>query len=239
MGKHRRPKRASKAFRFAGLAGVTGTAIAAPLVTATSASAATQSQWAAVAQCESGNNWSINTGNGFYGGLQFTSSTWAAYGGTQFAPQANQATQAQQIQIAEKVLASQGKGAWPVCGHGLTATPYNGSSSGSSSSGDSAPIHHKAHKTHHNTSSRTESTGLAPTDLVPTVPATSTPSASTTPSHAEDEDRGSYIVKPGDTLSGIAVAHHVSGGWQKLFELNRDIIKDPNLIYPGQHLCLG
>ncbi|MFJ1708185.1 transglycosylase family protein, partial [Kitasatospora sp. NPDC088346] len=68
-----------------------------------------------VAQCESTGNWSINSGNGFYGGLQFTNSTWAAYGGTSYAPQANLASKAQQIAVAEKVLASQGPGAWPVC----------------------------------------------------------------------------------------------------------------------------
>ena len=72
--------------------------------------------WAAVARCESGGNWSINTGNGYYGGLQFSQSTWEAYGGTAFAPRADLATQGQQIAIAEKVLAGQGPGAWPVCG---------------------------------------------------------------------------------------------------------------------------
>ncbi|MFJ1791802.1 transglycosylase family protein [Kitasatospora griseola] len=98
---------------------VAGSAVAvlpvAGLLTATSAHAADVSTWDKVAQCESTGNWSINTGNGFYGGLQFTSSTWAAYGGTAFAPQANQASKAQQIEVAEKVLASQGPGAWPVC----------------------------------------------------------------------------------------------------------------------------
>ncbi|MET9616610.1 MULTISPECIES: transglycosylase family protein [Streptomycetaceae] len=85
------------------------------LVTATSASAAPASTWDKVAQCEATGNWAINTGNGFYGGLQFTSSTWAAFGGTAYAPQAHQATKAQQIAIGEKVLAAQGPGAWPVC----------------------------------------------------------------------------------------------------------------------------
>ncbi|MFC8449781.1 transglycosylase family protein [Kitasatospora sp. NPDC057223] len=85
------------------------------LATANSASAAPASTWDKVAQCESTGNWAINSGNGFYGGLQFTSSTWAAFGGTAYAPQAHQATKAQQIAIGEKVLASQGPGAWPVC----------------------------------------------------------------------------------------------------------------------------
>ncbi|GHH84535.1 hypothetical protein GCM10018781_73990 [Kitasatospora indigofera] len=85
------------------------------LVAATSASAAPASTWDKVAQCEATGNWAINSGNGFYGGLQFTSSTWAAFGGTAYAPQAHQATKAQQIAIGEKVLAAQGPGAWPVC----------------------------------------------------------------------------------------------------------------------------
>ena len=72
--------------------------------------------WSAIAACESGGNWSINTGNGFYGGLQFTEGTWLANGGGQYAPSPNLATPAQQIAVAERVLASQGIGAWPVCG---------------------------------------------------------------------------------------------------------------------------
>ena len=72
--------------------------------------------WDAVAQCESGGNWAINTGNGFYGGLQFTSGTWASNGGTAYAPRADLATKAQQIATAENVLRTQGIGAWPTCG---------------------------------------------------------------------------------------------------------------------------
>ena len=75
--------------------------------------------WDAVAQCESTGNWSINTGNGYYGGLQFSASTWAAFGGHAYAPNAHLATKAQQIAIAEKTLAAQGPGAWPRCGKGL------------------------------------------------------------------------------------------------------------------------
>ena len=85
-----------------------------------SASAATDAEWNQVAQCESGGNWAINTGNGYHGGLQFSPSTWAGHGGTQFAPTADQATREQQIVVAERVLGSQGKGAWPVCGTGLS-----------------------------------------------------------------------------------------------------------------------
>jgi len=72
--------------------------------------------WAAIAACESGGNWAASTGNGFYGGLQFTEQTWLGYGGGQYASSANLATPAQQIAVAGRVLAGQGIGAWPVCG---------------------------------------------------------------------------------------------------------------------------
>jgi hypothetical protein len=72
--------------------------------------------WSAIAACESGGNWSTSTGNGFYGGLQFTEGTWLANGGGQYAPSANLASPSEQITVAERVLASQGIGAWPVCG---------------------------------------------------------------------------------------------------------------------------
>jgi LysM repeat protein len=74
--------------------------------------------WSAIAACESGGNWSASTGNGFYGGLQFSEQTWLAYGGGQYASSANLATEAQQIAVAQRVLGGQGIGAWPVCGAG-------------------------------------------------------------------------------------------------------------------------
>jgi hypothetical protein len=104
------------------------------LGSASSAGAASVSTWDKVAQCESGGDWSINTGNGYYGGLQFSSSTWAAYGGTAYAARADLATKDQQILIGEKVLAAQGESAWPTCGPaaGLaadTASPFPSSTS--------------------------------------------------------------------------------------------------------------
>jgi hypothetical protein len=72
--------------------------------------------WDAIAQCESSGNWATNTGNGYYGGLQFAQSTWTGYGGQEFAPRADLATREQQIAVAERVLAGQGIGAWPHCG---------------------------------------------------------------------------------------------------------------------------
>jgi resuscitation-promoting factor RpfE len=69
--------------------------------------------WDAIAQCESGGNWAISTGNGFSGGLQFSSGTWRANGGS---GSANAASREEQMRVAENVLHSQGIGAWPVCG---------------------------------------------------------------------------------------------------------------------------
>ena len=122
-GRHRKQSTtslsAAKIAAAGAMLGGAGLALAAP-----AANAAPDSQWDQVAACESGGTWAINTGNGYHGGLQFSPSTWAGYGGTQYAPTANQATRAQQIAIAEKVLAGQGKGAWPSCGRGLgAATP--------------------------------------------------------------------------------------------------------------------
>ncbi|MER5729231.1 transglycosylase family protein [Streptomyces sp. NPDC002138] len=91
-------------------------AVAAPLLGSANASAAAISTWDKVAQCEATGNWAINTGNGYYGGLQISMSTWRAYGGTQYAARPDQATKQQQILTGEKILAGQGQGAWPSCG---------------------------------------------------------------------------------------------------------------------------
>ncbi|MFI2368588.1 transglycosylase family protein [Streptomyces sp. NPDC018833] len=213
---HRRP---SKVARIATLAGVAGAAIAAPLLGATSASAATASEWDAVAQCESGGNWSINTGNGYYGGLQFSASTWAAYGGTAYAASADQASKSQQIAIAEKVLAGQGKGAWPSCGVNLSSAPYNG--------GSAEPAQPAAQP-----AERAE----APTTRSERAEAPAPKKAAAKPVKKGD---GEYKVKAGDTLGKIAEAEKVKGGWKKLFDLNKDIIDDADVIYPGQQLHLS
>ena len=95
-------------------------AAAAPAAPAQASSPAPASSggvnWSAIATCESGGNWAASTGNGFYGGLQFTEQTWLGYGGGRYASSANLATPAQQIAVAQRVLAGQGTGAWPVCG---------------------------------------------------------------------------------------------------------------------------
>ncbi|MFA3875318.1 resuscitation-promoting factor protein RpfA [Streptomyces sp. MMCC 100] len=235
-GKHRRP---SKATRVIAVAGVTGAAVAAPLMAAGNASAATASEWDAVAQCESGGNWSINTGNGYYGGLQFSASTWAAYGGTQYASTADQASKSQQIQIAEKVLAGQGKGAWPVCGTGLSGAAYTGggsqdSGSGSSESSQSQSSGSTAERSTEQKASRSSERPAA--EQKTEKPAKKTV---TTPTGKKvEKGDGEYKVVKGDTLSSIAEGHDVKGGWAKLFKLNDDIVDDADLIYPGQQLHL-
>ncbi|MFE0513990.1 transglycosylase family protein [Streptomyces sp. NPDC058964] len=223
-GKHRRPSRATRA-RALALAGVAGAAIAAPLMASGTASAATAAEWDAVAKCESGGNWSINTGNGYYGGLQFSASTWAAYGGTKYAATADKATKAQQIEIAEKVLAAQGKGAWPVCGTGLSGAAYTGASAGSSSGGGSSA------------STTTRSTEKQAASRSAGRPAASKTVTTPTGKKVKKGD-GEYKVVKGDTLSTIAAKHKVKGGWQKLFHLNKDVVQDADLIYPGQQLHL-
>lgn len=137
QGRHAKPNDNTSTMKKVALATTVGLgAVVVPATFANSASAATASEWDQTAQCESSGDWAINTGNGFYGGLQFTNSTWAAYGGTAFAASADLATKEQQITVAERVLTTgyngnppQGKGAWPVCGVGLSNTPYQGSGS--------------------------------------------------------------------------------------------------------------
>jgi resuscitation-promoting factor RpfA len=117
-GRHRKPTTSSISVAKIALTGAVlgGGGIA----LAGQAAAATDGEWDQVASCESGGNWGINTGNGYLGGLQFTQGTWASHGGSEYAPSAHLATRDQQIAVAERVLASQGRGAWPVCGHGLS-----------------------------------------------------------------------------------------------------------------------
>ncbi|ATZ26329.1 Resuscitation-promoting factor Rpf precursor [Streptomyces lavendulae subsp. lavendulae] len=244
-GKHRR---GSKAVRIVTLAGVAGVAVAAPLMAAGSASAATVSEWDKVASCESGGNWSINTGNGYYGGLQFSSSTWAAYGGKAYAAQANQASKSQQIAIAEKVLKGQGKGAWPSCGVGLSNSAYNGGGSTATPSKpkpDTKPAPAKPAPAKPSTpkaDTETKASGSGSGNWTPSKPAPakpSTPKAEAPSTGTVKTGNGSYEVKEGDTLGTIAQANGVKGGWEKLFELNKDIVDDADMIFPGQKLKLS
>ncbi|MFH8796384.1 transglycosylase family protein [Streptomyces sp. NPDC017941] len=112
QGRHRRPRQAPA---IVVAAGVTGSAIAIPLLGATGANAAEAATWDKVAECESGSAWSAK-GDGYYGGLQMTQETWENYGGLAYAPSADEASRSQQIAVADEVLADQGPAAWPNCG---------------------------------------------------------------------------------------------------------------------------
>ena len=116
-GRHRKPTTTG---RTVAKVAVTGAIMGVAGIAATgTANAAPDSDWDRLAQCEAGGNWAINTGNGYQGGLQFSPSTWNAHGGGQYAATANQATREQQIVVAERVLATQGWGAWPSCSSSL------------------------------------------------------------------------------------------------------------------------
>ena len=117
--------RRGRRLRMAGGAVAAGALVAGGFVVASNAGAS-DTVWDRVAMCESSGNWSINTGNGFYGGLQFTFQTWKGFGGQKYAYTANRATKAQQIEIAQEVLKVQGPGAWPVCSQRAGLTVANG-----------------------------------------------------------------------------------------------------------------
>ncbi|MFE7663326.1 transglycosylase family protein [Streptomyces celluloflavus] len=224
--KHRRP---SKAVRVATLAGVAGAAVAVPMMGATSASAASVATWEKVAQCESSGNWSINTGNGYYGGLQFSNSSWAAAGGTKYAPRADLATKSQQIAVAEKLLAMQGPGAWGCAGAG------NLRSGGAAANVDtSSNTQHKQYK------SKKQSTTKSETRKQSQGTAKSTPAPQqqrTWTAPKTSNSTGNYTVKSGDTLAKIAKAHGTN--WKSVYAANKSVIGgNPNLIFPGQQLSI-
>ncbi|MET9446883.1 transglycosylase family protein [Streptomyces cinerochromogenes] len=207
-------------------AALAGAALLAPLglLAATgNAAAADNGVWDRIAQCESGGNWHINTGNGYYGGLQFSASTWRAYGGSAYAPTADQASRSAQIAVATKVQQAQGWGAWPVCSARAGASGAAPAAARTGSSGTAA------------------SSGGATTRSAPrSAPAKSAPAktpertAATTP---RGTSRGDYTVREGDTLSTIAARHGTT--WQRVYAANKAVIgDDPNLIVPGQRLAL-
>ncbi|MHA6762560.1 transglycosylase family protein [Streptacidiphilus sp. PAMC 29251] len=247
-GRHRKPRSSSTA-RLVATASLGTAGIALPLIGATSASAASVSTWDKVASCESGGDWSINTGNGYYGGLQFSASTWAGYGGTAYASTANHASKGQQITIAEKVLAAQGPGAWPVCGPRAGLSQGGGAPVVSTTPTKKAPAKKAPAKkttTTHSTTKQT-STGKhsgagSSTHSVKTTPSTPKHAAPSvqqaSPTHSTGH--GDYTVKPGDTLSGIAASAHLGGGWKALYQENRSTVGgNPDLIFPGQRLDVG
>jgi hypothetical protein len=228
----RRHRKSSYARRVVVGAALAGAGIAIPLAGAGAAHASSVN-WDAVAQCESSGNWAANTGNGFYGGLQFTESTWLAYGGGAYAHSANQATRSQQIAVAEKVLAGQGIGAWPVCGKfagssggQLTTSNVNGAGAGAAPSvvHHSTLVHHSV-PVHHST----------PVHF--TAPAAPVHHRFVHTAHVSaPAGHHTYTVRAGDTLSGIAAKKGVAS-WATLYAENHATVgSNPNLILPGQVL---
>lgn len=197
--------------------------------------------WDAIAQCESGGNWGINTGNGFYGGLQFTQSTWEAYGGT---GSANNASREQQIAVAENVLVGQGIGAWPVCG---------------AQAGSTAQIAPQATENTYTTQPYQEPTYEAPStvSVAPEAYPEEQITYATEPqvgNHTEVEEQyepevyvpevyvpqymqtETYTVRPGDTLSKIAGL--IGSDWKLIAAINADTISNPDLIFAGQEILI-
>lgn len=227
-GRHRRyqPNRINRA-SLTVTAGGAGMAL--PLMGTGAAQAADVETWDKVAACESTSNWDINTGNGYFGGLQFSQSTWEAFGGARYAPRADLATKDQQIAVAEKVLDGQGPGAWPVCSvrAGLTRgggapdiQPVTGTQAGGKSTQAERAGQSGGKKADRKTSVE---------DVRP---------------HTTPQSRAGraemYIVVSGDTLSGIAEDERLRGGWRGLYDANRSTIgADPDLIVPGQRLSLS
>jgi resuscitation-promoting factor RpfA len=184
------------------------------------ANAASASTWDSIAQCESGGNWSINTGNGYSGGLQFSQSTWTANGGSGSPANASRATQ---ISVAERVLASQGWGAWPACSAKLGLSGKSGAAPApvaQAAPAQSAPVQSAPAPT------TTRSAPVAPRQSVTTHVAPVALSGKT------------YTVVSGDTLATIATKLGVTGGWEKLADANTSTVSNPNLIFPGQKLQL-
>jgi nucleoid-associated protein YgaU len=182
--------------------------------------------WDSLAQCESSGNWAINTGNGYAGGLQFSPSTWAAYGGT---GSAANASREQQIAVAQRVQASQGWGAWPSCAAklGLSGSP----------AAQAAPA------------ARTPSPAQVPAPKAPaakapaaqaTVPQAAPKAAAPAARHAASVPLSgeTYTVQSGDTLSKVASKLNIAGGWQQLADANTATISNPDLVFPGQVLNL-
>ena len=203
--------------------------------------------WDAVAECESGGNWSTSTGNGFSGGLQFTPSTWAAYGGS---GDASTASKAEQIRVAENVLDGQGIGAWPNCGPlGLsgaaTSTPAPAAETQVSTQSVETPAPAPA------PAAEEAPVAQAPAAEAPAAPAPAAEAPAAQAPVAEQAPvveytapaapvveqpavAGTYTVVSGDTLGSIADAYGID--WETLYAANTDTVADPNLIFVGQTL---
>ena len=216
--------------------------------------------WDALAQCESGGNWSINTGNGFYGGLQFTQQSWNGVG---MSGSPVTASRAQQIEAGERLLAIQGWGAWPACSaklglYGKTGAaptytePTTVAAQSQTQQTYTAPAAQvaPAAPAAQAAPAAVEAPAAAPAaPVAPAAPAVEAPAApaaapaveapvAAAPVAAPKAAAGTYTVVPGDSLSLIAAKLGVAGGYQAIAAANTDIIYNVDLIFPGQVLTI-
>ncbi|OFN71791.1 transglycosylase [Rothia sp. HMSC071B01] len=217
--------------------------------------------WDALAQCESGGNWSINTGNGFYGGLQFTQQSWNGVG---MSGSPATATRAQQIEAGERLLAIQGWGAWPACSAKLGLYGKTGAAPTYTEPTTTVAAQSQTQQTYTAPAAQAapaapaaqaapaavEAPAAAPAaPVAPAAPAVEAPAApaaapaaeapvAAAPVAAPKAAAGTYTVVPGDSLSLIAAKLGVAGGYQAIAAANTDIIYNVDLIFPGQVLTI-
>jgi nucleoid-associated protein YgaU len=214
---------------------VSTAAVLAAAVAAPADAAGRYAVWNRVANCESSNHWHINTGNGYYGGLQFSSSTWAAYGGHRYAPEASQASRREQIEVARRVLAAQGPGAWPVCGPRAGLTRASGHATHAALPRE-AGHHHAGKAGHHGARKHAKHPTHAARHH-----AAHRSSHHDAQHHARKTRRNAhstYRVRSGDTLTSIARRLGVAGGWHALFRANRQHVHNADVLHVGQLLRL-
>lgn len=233
-----------------------GGAVAATL-SMPAANAVDGATWDALAQCESGGNWSINTGNGFYGGLQFTQQSWNGVG---MSGSPATASRAQQIEAGERLLAIQGWGAWPACSAKLGLYGKTGAAPTYTEPTTTVAAQSQTQQTYTAPAAQAapaapaaqaapaiEAPAAAPAAPVapaaveapaaaPAAPAVEAPAAA--PVAAPKAAAGTYTVVPGDSLSLIAAKLGVAGGYQAIAAANTDIIYNVDLIFPGQVLTI-
>ncbi|MEO3767342.1 transglycosylase family protein [Streptomyces sp. B8F3] len=221
------------------LVGATGTAFGLPVLGAQNAVAAPIDTWERVAACESGGDWATNTGNGYFGGVQFSQTSWAAAGGRSYAPRADLATKQQQIAVAERLLSMQGPGAWPNCG------PRAGLAAGSPAAGQivppapqDAPQQQQQSQPQTQSQPAPQAQEQAPQEAPQGTEARG--AGEQTQPESRTVFRGFYYeVREGDSLDDIA-RRHGAESWQQLYEDNKSVVgEDPDLIRPGQKLKVG
>lgn len=212
--------------------------------------------WDALAQCESGGNWSINTGNGFYGGLQFTQQSWNGVG---MSGSPATASRAQQIEAGERLLAIQGWGAWPACSAKLGLYGKTGAAPTYTEPTTTVAAQSQTQQTY--TAPAAQAAPAAPAAQAAPAAAPAAPAAQAAPAAVEapaapaaapaveapvaaapvaapKAAAGTYTVVPGDSLSLIAAKLGVAGGYQAIAAANTDIIYNVDLIFPGQVLTI-